>query len=298
MQEIILDQIKEKYENNRIDKILSEILEIPRNQIQKYIKDGLVTVCDKNVAKSYKLQRNDRIKIVIPPPKEFKLKPIDAPIEIIFEDEDIIVINKPPKLVVHPGAALEEMSVVSALLFRGVKLSNIGAPLRPGVVHRIDKDTSGVLVLAKNDRSHFELARQFFEHSIERIYIGIVACHLKQGEGTVEKPIGRHPRNRKLFTVSKNGKEAKTQYRVLKKLENYDVVMFKLFTGRTHQIRVHMKSIGCPLLGDVFYGSKSKAIGRQALHAFKLVFKHPTTGDNMKFFSKLPYDMKEIMNGG
>ena len=298
MNEIFIDKIEPDYVGKRIDKLLSDILEIPRNQIQNYIKSGFITVCDKRVEKSYRIKGSECIRIIIPPPKKIEVEPRDADIKIIFEDEDIVVVDKPPGLVVHPGAASEDVSVVSALLYRGVELSNIGAPQRPGVVHRIDKDTSGVIILAKNDSAHFELAKQFFEHTIDRRYIGITSCHLKNVEGLVEKPIGRHPKNRKAFAVVNNGKPAKTQYKVIKKLANYDVVMFKLFTGRTHQIRVHMKYLGCPLLGDQVYGKVSKDIARQALHAFKLAFRHPKTGREMVFYSKLPEDMFKIVVGG
>ncbi len=298
MNEIFIEKIDPNYIGRRIDKLLSDILEIPRNQIQNYIKSGLITVCDKRVEKSYRIKGSECVSIIIPPPKKIKIEPREARIKIVFEDEDIVVVDKPAGLVVHPGAANEDMSVVSALLYKGVGLSNIGAPQRPGVVHRIDKDTSGVVVLAKNDRAHFELAKQFFEHAIDRRYIGITSCHLKSGEGFIEEPIGRHPKNRKVFTVLKGGKEAKTYYRVLKKLANYDVVMFKLFTGRTHQIRVHMKYLGCPLLGDQIYGKTSKDIARQALHAFKLAFRHPKTGREMVFYSKLPKDIFKIVIGG
>jgi len=298
MSEITIDKLDEAYLNKRIDKVISEILDIPRNQIQNYIKDGLIKVCDRTISKSYRIKKDDVIKILIPPPKDLDLKPKDAPIKILYEDNDIVVLDKPSGLVVHPGAGDEDKSVVAALLFRGVQLSNIGAPLRPGVVHRIDKDTSGVIVLAKNDKAHFKLAKQFFEHSIDRVYLGIVSCHLKKTQGRIDQPIGRHTKNRKLFTITKNGKNALTQFKVLKKLENYDVVMFKLFTGRTHQIRVHMKSIGCPLLGDMVYGKRTELIQRQALHAFKLCFSHPSTGKRLCFYSKLPDDMKKIITGG
>jgi len=298
MNEIFIDRIDPDYSGKRIDKLLSDILEIPRNQIQNYIKDGLITVCDKRVEKSYRIKGSECIKIIIPPQKKIEVESRDADIKIIFEDDDIVVVNKPAGLVVHPGAACEDTSVVSALLYRGVKLSNIGAPQRPGVVHRIDKDTSGVIVLAKNDKAHFELAKQFFNHTIDRRYIGITSCHLKSVKGLVEKPIGRHPKNRKAFAIVNNGKSAKTHYKVIKKLANYDVVMFKLFTGRTHQIRVHMKHLGCPLLGDAIYGRASKDIERQALHAFKLAFVHPRTCQRMVFYSKLPEDMLKIVLGG
>ncbi|WP_022670423.1 RluA family pseudouridine synthase [Hippea alviniae] len=296
--DIEIHSIEDIYIGKRIDKVISEILDIPRNQIQQYIKEGLIRVCDKTPEKSYKLKKDDCLKITIPPPKELKITPEDAPIRIIYEDEWIVVVDKPAGIVVHPGAAEEKISVVSALLFRDIKLSNIGAPLRPGVVHRIDKDTSGIIVLAKNDKAHFHLANQFFVHSIDRRYIGITACNMKAASGKIEKAIARHRTNRKIFSVSENGKPAITHYKVLKKLENMDVVMFKLETGRTHQIRVHMKAIGCPLLGDAVYGKRSRLIDRQALHAFMLKFKHPFDERIMSFYSKLPEDMKKVIGGG
>ncbi|WP_041324384.1 RluA family pseudouridine synthase [Hippea maritima] len=295
--EIVIERIDEVYVDKRVDKVVSEILEIPRNQVQNYIKDGFIKVCSRFISKSYKLKYGDCLSIIIPPPKNNKIEPNDAPIKILFEDEDVVVVEKPAGIVVHPGAACEDVSVVSALKYRGVRLSSIGAPLRGGVVHRIDKDTSGVIVLAKNDRAHFFLAKQFFEHSIERRYIGVVGCHLKQNSGEIDKPIGRHPKNRKLFAVVENGKEAITFYKLLKRLENYDVVMFKLQTGRTHQIRVHMKYLGCPLVGDATYGGVLKEIKRQALHAFVLGFRHPWSGKFLKFYSKLPEDMRVLIGG-
>ncbi len=298
MEKICLDEISHHYVNERIDKILAEILEISRNQIQRYIEEGFITVCGKRVNKSYKIKKHDCINIIIPPPKDVIIVPRDAPIRIVYEDGDVVVVDKPAGVVVHPGAAWEESSVVSALIYRGIKLSNVGAPLRPGVVHRIDKDTSGIIVLAKTDAAHFNLARQFFEHTIERVYLGISSKHLETSEGFVDWEIGRHPKNRKLFSVVKKGKPAKTYYKVIKKLANHDIVMFKLFTGRTHQIRVHMKAIGCPLLGDVVYGKKTELIRRQALHAYKLGFIHPVTKQKMVFYSKLPDDMLRIIVGG
>ncbi len=295
--EIYIERIEGVYLNQRIDKVISDILDIPRNQIQNYIKEGLIRVCDRVVPKSYRLKANDCLSITIPPPRDNRIEPKDAPINILFEDDDIVVVEKPAGIVVHPGAGCEDVSVVSALRYKGVGLSNIGAPLRGGVVHRIDKDTSGVIVLAKNDKAHFFLARQFFEHYIERRYIGVVSCHLKEGSGRIEKPIGRHPKNRKLFAVVEKGKEAITFYKLLKRLENYDVVMFKLQTGRTHQIRVHMKYLACPLVGDAVYGGALRGIKRQALHAFVLGFRHPKSGKFLRFYSKLPEDMRALIGG-
>ncbi len=287
------------YIDKRIDQVLSDILEMPRNQIQHHISGGFITVNDKKVKKNYRLKAGDKVRIEIPPPKENRIEPVDADIEVIYLDDEIVVVDKPPDLVVHPGAAREERSVLSALKYRGITLSTVGEPLRGGVVHRIDKNTSGVIVLARTARSHFVLAKQFFSHTIDRKYIGIVEGHLRNREGVVEMPIGRHPVKRKEFTVTNRGKEAKTYYRVIRKLENGDLVMFKLFTGRTHQIRVHMRYLNHPLIGDPVYSSKKHPfMTRQALHAFYLGFVHPSTGELMCFYSKLPDDMRRLIRSG
>lgn len=290
---------EDRYLNKRIDTALSKILDLPRNRIQNYIKDRLVTINDKLVNKNYKIRKNDALDVIIPEKKALKVEPNDAPIKILYEDAEIVVIDKPANLVVHPGAGHESTSVVSAMLHKNITLSNIGAPLRPGIVHRIDKETSGIIVVAKTDKAHFILAKQFFEHTISRRYIGIVYGHIKDRTGTVEMPIKRHKVDRKKFTVDENGKNAKTEYKVIKNLENEDVVMFKLFTGRTHQIRVHMRYLNHPILGDKLYYKKTeKRISRQALHAFYLEFNHPKSNKRVKFYSKLPIDMLKIIEGG
>jgi 23S rRNA pseudouridine1911/1915/1917 synthase len=279
----------------RIDSYLAEVLEIPRNQIQKWIENGKVCVEGSVVRKNYKLKGEEKITFE---PIEFEkpnLKVSDCDIKILYEDEFLVVVDKPAGIVVHPGAANEEFSVVGALLYRGVKLSDIGVPLRPGVVHRIDKDTSGVIVLAKDNNAHFNLANQFAAHICKRYYIGVCEGHLKDYYGTIETQIGRHLKNRKIFSVAP-GKHAITHYKVIMRLKNASVVRFELETGRTHQIRVHMQYLNNPLIGDNVYSkSKSKLITRQALHAFYLGFYHPTTNKFLKFYSKLPQDMLKII---
>ncbi len=282
----------------RIDVVLREVLDIPRNQIQQWIACRHVTVNGRSVKKNYVLRKFDEVTIRIPEPKEPLVQVVDAPVSIIYEDNDIIVVDKPSGLVVHPGAGYEERSVVGALLFRGIELSNIGAPLRMGVVHRIDKGTSGVLVLAKNERSHFVLANQFFKHTILRKYIGIVEGHCGKESGIVDAPVGRHPVKRKEFGVFPKGKPAVTHYKVLLRGKEHDVVLFRLETGRTHQIRVHMSHIHHPILGDTVYGHSSPLINRQALHAALLGFRHPSSGDDMVFASSLSEDMKKLILGG
>ncbi len=288
-----------QYEGKRIDSVLSEILEIPRNQIQHHIGEGFIRINGKPVKKNYRLKLFDEIVIELPPPKETLIEPVDAPVKILYVDDSIVVVDKPAGIVVHPGAASERISVLSALKFCKISLSGIGEPLRGGVVHRIDKDTSGVIVLARTPKAHFMLAKQFFSHTIERKYIGIVHGHLKEREGVIEAPIGRHPVKRKEFAVVKGGKSAVTFYRVLRRLDSCDLVMFRLHTGRTHQIRVHMKHIGHPLVGDRMYSSvRQSPMERQALHAFYLGFEHPCTGKFMRFYSRLPEDMRKLIETG
>lgn len=281
--------------SKRIDTYLAKVLEIPRNQIQKWIEKGKVSVNGKIINKNYKLKYEDKIFFE---PIEFEKPAVnvsDCEIKILYEDNYLVVVDKPAGIVVHPGAASEELSVVGALLFRGIQLSDIGAPLRPGVVHRIDKDTSGIIVLAKNNNAHFYLANQFANHTCKRYYIGICEGHLKDYTGTIETQIGRHPVNRKQFSVT-NGKQAITHFKVIMRLKDMDVVRFELETGRTHQIRVHMKYLNHPLIGDSLYSkTKSKLITRQALHAFYLGFQHPFNNKFLKFYSKLPKDMLNLL---
>ncbi|MGC9257414.1 RluA family pseudouridine synthase [Desulfurella sp.] len=278
----------------RIDSYLAEILDIPRNQIQKWIEKGKVCVNGKVVSKNYKLKGEEKISFE---PIEFEkpnLKIADCDIKILYEDDFLVVVDKPAGVVVHPGAGSEHKSVVGALLFRGIKLSDIGAPLRPGVVHRIDKDTSGVIVLAKDNNTHFKLANQFALHISKRYYIGICEGHIKDSFGTIKTQIGRHPIKRKQFAVVQ-GKLAVTHYKVIMRLKDMDIVRFELETGRTHQIRVHMQYLNHPLVGDSVYSKSSKLIQRQALHAFYLGFFHPNSNKFLKFYSKLPKDMIELI---
>lgn len=279
----------------RIDSYLAEVLEISRNQIQKWIEKGKVSVNGFVVSKNYKLKGEEKITLE---PIEFEkpnLKVSDCDIKILYEDDFLVVVDKPAGVVVHPGAANEECSVVGALLYRGVRLSDIGNPERPGVVHRIDKDTSGVIVLAKDNNAHFNLANQFAAHICKRYYIGVCEGNIKNYSGTIETQIGRHLKNRKIFSVTQ-GKHAVTHYKVIMRLKDMDVVRFELETGRTHQIRVHMQYLNHPLIGDNIYSkTKSKLITRQALHAFYLGFYHPITNKFLKFYSKLPHDILELI---
>ncbi|GAA0364848.1 RluA family pseudouridine synthase [Bacillus horti] len=289
-----------KYEETsfeRIDTFLSaEQSEWSRSQIQQWIKDGLVTVNDKSVKANYKLKMGDLIVVRILPPKELSIEPEDIPLHIVFEDEDVIVVNKQRGLVVHPAPGHYSGTLVNGLLYHCKDLSGINGILRPGIVHRIDKDTSGLLMVAKNDQAHAALAEQLKEHTTIRKYMAIVHGQVKHDKGTIDAPIGRDPKNRQQMSVVKEGKPAVTHFTVLERWLNFTLVELQLETGRTHQIRVHMKYIGHPLAGDPKYGpSKTLPIDGQALHAQALGFKHPRTDQDLYFEAPLPEDMEKAI---
>ena len=279
--------------NVRVDKYLSEQLpDVSRSYLQKIIKDGQVLANGKPVKANYKVSQGDEIELEIPEAVEPEIEPEDLPLDILYEDADVILINKPKGMVVHPSAGHYSGTLVNGLMYHCKDdLSGINGVLRPGIVHRIDMDTTGVIIACKNDRAHNVIAEQLKEHSITRRYRAIVCGNIKEEEGTVDAPIGRHPTDRKkMAIVQKNGKEAVTHYRVLERFGNYTYIECQLETGRTHQIRVHMTSIGHPLLGDEVYG-KTKApfkLEGQTLHAMVLGFVHPTTGEYMEFEAPLP----------
>lgn len=283
--------------DKRIDTYLSEKIEgTSRSKVQKLIENGKITVNKKNIKCNYKIKANDEIRIEIPEPVRLDVAPEDINIEIIYEDEDIAVVNKPQGMVVHPAAGNYSGTLVNALLARCSSLSGINGVIRPGIVHRIDKDTSGVLVIAKNDYAHRNLAEQIKEHSVNRIYVALVEGVIKNNSGTIDMPIGRHPVERKkMAVVDRNGRNAVTHYRVLERYKENTLIEAKLETGRTHQIRVHMAYIGHPLVGDPVYGYKKQKykLNGQALHAMTLGFIHPSTKQYMEFTAPLPeYFMK------
>lgn len=284
----------------RIDKYLAEQLpDITRSYLQKLLKDGSVQMNGKPVKASTKTAAGALIALTIPEPEEPEILPEDIPLDILYEDSDVILINKPKDMVVHPAAGHYTGTLVNALMYhcRG-DLSGINGVLRPGIVHRIDKDTTGVLIVCKNDRAHNALAEQLKEHSITRKYRAIVCGNLKEDEGTVDAPLGRHPQDRKKMAIVRSGgKRAVTHYRVLERFGNYTYIECRLETGRTHQIRVHMASLGHPLLGDEIYGrakSPFKLEG-QTLHAMVLGFIHPTTGEYMEFEAPLPEYFEKLL---
>lgn len=292
--ELLVLCVQPEDENVRVDKYLSSQLnEISRSQLQKLLKEGQVFVNGTAVKPNYKVARYDEIKIFIPREQEPELIPEDIPLDILYEDEDILVINKPKDMVVHPAPGHYSHTLVNALMFHCKdQLSGTNGILRPGIVHRIDKDTTGVLVVCKNDMAHESLAGQLAKHTITRRYRAIIHGNLKEDEGTIEGSIGRHPTERKKMAVNvRNGKPAVTHYQVLERLNGYTYVECRLETGRTHQIRVHMASIGHPLLGDDVYGPKRSLIKNlqgQTLHAMVLGFSHPSTGEYMEFSAPLP----------
>lgn len=284
----------------RIDKYLAEQLpDITRSYLQKLLKDGSVQMNGKPVKTSTKTAAGAVIEFTIPDPEEPEILPEDIPLDILYEDSDVILINKPKDMVVHPAAGHYTGTLVNALMYhcKG-DLSGINGVLRPGIVHRIDKDTTGVLIVCKNDKAHNALAEQLKEHSITRKYRAIVCGNLKEDEGTVDAPLGRHPQDRKKMAIVRTGgKRAVTHYRVLERFGNYTYIECQLETGRTHQIRVHMASLGHPLLGDEAYGrvkSPFKLEG-QTLHAMVLGFIHPTTGEYMEFEAPLPEYFEKLL---
>lgn len=283
----------------RIDKWVSDRNEdISRSMLQKLISEKKITVNGKFAAKSYLVKNGDVIEIDIPEPVELDVVPENIPIEIVYQDEHLLVVNKPKGMVVHPAAGNYSGTLVNALLYhcKG-QLSSINGVIRPGIVHRIDKNTSGLLIVAKTDKAHVGLAEQIKAHTFTREYHAVVCGRLKEATGIIDAPIGRHPVDRKKMCVTeKNSKEAKTEYTVMEEYGNYSYVKLKLFTGRTHQIRVHMAYIGHSVFGDDVYGKPSKCCEGQCLHAKKIGFVHPIDGKYYEFDSELPDYFKFVLD--
>lgn len=286
-------QVDEMSVGKRIDLFLSE--QFPgksRSFLQKLLEQGTVTIFGKPVAKNYKLRSLDEIQVRVPQPVELAAQPENIPLDIVYEDDDLLVVNKPRGMVVHPAAGNLTGTLVNALLYHCKdSLSGINGVLRPGIVHRIDKDTSGLLIVAKNDNAHQSLAEQIKEHSFLRCYEAVVYGRFPEPEGTVNAPIGRSQKDRKKMTVTdRNSKPAVTHYQVITAYEQFAHLKLRLETGRTHQIRVHMAYIGHPVAGDPVYGPKNgiKKLDGQCLHARSIGFVHPTTGEYLEFDSPLP----------
>ena len=271
----------------RLDVFLSRMLpELTRSAVQLLLENGQVTLSGVPVKKNRKTAPGEVYTVEVPEVREIALVPQDIPLDVVYEDGDVIVVNKPRGMVVHPAPGHPDGTLVNALLKHLDHLSGIGGEIRPGIVHRIDKDTSGLLLVAKNDFSHLSLSEQIKEHSVQRAYMAIVQGGMRQDSGSVEGPIGRHPVDRKKMAIVPDGREAMTHWRVMERLKGATLLECRLTTGRTHQIRVHMTSIGHPLLGDPLYGPKKMPYpvrGGQLLHAFRIGFVHPRTGEEMLF---------------
>ena len=286
-----------KEETGRIDKVLNDRLaDYSRSQIQQWIKEQHVSIEGKVIKANYKVNAGDKILIEIPEPEELDLIPENLDLDIVYVDDDVVVVNKPQGMVVHPSAGHPNGTLVNGLLYQIKSLSTINDVIRPGIVHRIDKDTSGLLMVAKNDRSHEALAKQLKDKTSLRKYVALVHGEIPHEKGRIEAPIGRSKVNRKMQAVIEDGKPAVTHFEVLKRYEGFTLIELQLETGRTHQIRVHMQYIGYPVAGDPLYGPKKTLKGNgQFLHAKLLGFEHPTTGEMMVFEAPLPEIFKKTL---
>lgn len=277
----------------RADSYLASVTEYTRSQLQKWIKDGALSINDKTAKGNTPVKAGDTLLLHVPQLQEFEAVPQDIPLDLAYEDDDLCVVRKPKGMVVHPAPGNPDGTLVNALLYHFGSLSTLGGSVRPGIVHRIDKDTSGLLVVAKNDFTHEKLAAQFADHSAHRSYVCLVHGNLKEDNGTIDEPIARHPVDRKRMAVVADGKRAVTHWRVLERFGDATFLHVELETGRTHQIRVHMAYGKHPIIGDPLYGSIAPKLGlySQALHGYKLVFTHPRTGEQMTFTAPMPEDM-------
>ena len=292
--------VKKEEAGKRIDAyISSKDIEISRTAVQRLIEEESILVNGNKTKAAYKVQENDKIEIEEVKPKEIELKAQEIPLEVIYEDDDIIVINKPKGLVVHPAAGNPDGTLVNAIMaICKDSLSGIGGEIRPGIVHRLDKDTSGILIVAKNDVSHINISEQIKNHETEKIYVALVRGIVKENGATINMPIGRSNKDRKKMAVTRDGKNAITHFKVLKRYEKYTLLEIKIETGRTHQIRVHLSHIGYPVVGDYTYsnGKNDFGVEGQMLHSKKIKFKHPKTGEQMELEARLPEYFQDILD--
>lgn len=285
--------------NKRIDLYLKEKCDMSRETIQRLIKEGKILVNEKMVKASYKINDGDNIIIEEESPKDINIKEENIPIEVLYEDDDIIIVNKPKGMVVHPANGNPDGTLVNALMsICKDSLSGIGGEIRPGIVHRLDKDTSGVLIVAKNDKAHINMSEQIKNHQVEKTYIALTRGSVKENTATINMPIGRSTKDRKKMAISKDGKNAITHFTVIKRFANYTLLEVKIETGRTHQIRVHLSEIGYPIIGDTVYsnGKNEWNIVGQCLHAKSLKFKHPITNKEMFIQAQLPEYFQDIIS--
>lgn len=292
--------VEEEYAKLRLDKAIAlKFTDLSRTNIQRLIEEEKVFVNGKKAKASYKVEIEDKIQLEEVEAKELSLKAQDIPLDIIYEDNDIIVVNKQKGLVVHPAIGNPDGTLVNAIMnICKDSLSGIGGEIRPGIVHRLDKDTSGLIIIAKNDKSHINLSQQIKNHEVKKTYIALVRGVVKENEATINMPIGRSEKDRKKMAVSKKGRIAITHFKVIKRYENYTLLEIQIETGRTHQIRVHMSYIGYPLVGDVVYSNGKNPFGvtGQMLHAKNLVFKHPITNKELNLEAPLPEYFEEVLN--
>ena len=291
--------VKKEDENKRIDKLIAEVYkDISRMTIQRLINDGKLKINNKNVKVSYKVSEGDNIEFDLQEPEKIDIKAQDIPLNVIYEDEDIIVINKEKGMVVHPGNGRTEDTLVNALMQKCKNsLSGIGGKIRPGIVHRLDKDTSGIIIVAKNDKAHINLSEQIKNRKVNKYYIALVRGNVIENNATINMPIGRSTKDRKKMAVSEKGKEAITHFKVLKRYNGYTLLKLKIDTGRTHQIRVHLAEIGHPVVGDEVYSNGKNKFGvkGQCLHAKRIEFVHPTSNKKMVLEAELPKYFKDIL---
>lgn len=296
----IIDELNKELIGLRIDKAISiKDKDLSRAAVQRMIEEENILVNNQKTKVAYKISLGDEITIIKQPPKEIEIKPEDIPLDIIYEDNDILVVNKQKGLVVHPGNGNPDGTLVNAIMNKCKdSLSGVGGEIRPGIVHRIDKDTSGLLIIAKNDKAHINMSEQIKNHEVKKTYIALVRGKTKENQATIDMPIARSNKDRTKMAVSKDGKNAITHFKVLKRYDKYTLVEVKIETGRTHQIRVHMSHIGYPIVGDAVYSNGKNPFGviGQMLHSQKLTFKHPITNKELNLEAPLPAYFIEVLN--
>ncbi len=270
---------------------------LSRSRIQRLIEDGHVTIDGRSAKASLKVLAGQNVVLEVPPPSPTLLLPQEIPLAVVREDDDLVVVDKPAGMIVHPSPGNEDWTLANAVLAHAPDIEGVGGERRPGIVHRLDKDTSGLIVVAKNERAHANLSQQFKDRTVKKAYLALVVGHPTPPEADVDGPIGRHPHDRQKMAIVSTGRPALTRYRVERSFQDVSLVEVRPKTGRTHQIRVHMASIGHPVVGDLTYGNRTPGLSRQFLHAYRLGFKHPSTSEMVQFNSELPDELRSYLDG-